>query len=131
MIDFAEKRRSGMDFANEFNDIMDEFSALFKEIGHFDEDTPLWLNTIGGLYFPRWYQYQQIYWYLHDHYDELTENQLKNYEQIKKMDIDADFRKICKTCLEELNKAGRQEVNADTKSIYQKVRDVFLKFRRK
>lgn len=108
-----------------------KFSAAFKEIGHFDEDTPLWLNTIGGLHFPRWYQYQQIYWYLHDHYDELTENRLKNYEQIQEMDIDADFRKICKTCLEELNKAGRQEVNADTKSIYQKVRDVFLKFRRK
>lgn len=48
-----------------------------------------------------------------------------------RMDIDADFRKICKTCLEELNKAGHQEVNEDTKSIYQKVRDVFLKFRRK
>ena len=107
-----------------------KFSAVFKGIGHFDEDTPLWLNTIGGLHFPRWYQYQQIHWYLHDHYDELTENQLKNYEQIQKMDIDADFRKICKTCLEELNKAGRQEVNEDTKSIYQKVRDVFLKFRR-
>lgn len=77
MIDFVEKRRTGMDFAKEFNEILDEFSAVFKEIGHFDEDTPLWLNTIGGLHFPRWYQYQQIYWYLHDHYDELTENQLK------------------------------------------------------
>lgn len=103
MIEFVEKRRSGMDFAKEFNEILDEFSALFKEVGHFDEDTPLWLNTIGGLHFPRWYQYQQIYWYLHDHYDELTENQLKNYEQIQEMDIDEDFRKICKTCLAELN----------------------------
>ena len=107
MIDFVEKRRSGMDFAKEFNDILDEFSALFKEIGHFDEDTPLWLNTIGGLHFPRWYQYQQIYWYLHDHYDELTENQLNNYEQLQKMDIDADFREICRTCLMELDKVSR------------------------
>ena len=39
MIDFVEMRRSGIDFANEFNAILDEFSALFKEIGHFDEDT--------------------------------------------------------------------------------------------
>ena len=113
MIDFVEMRRSGIDFANEFNGILDEFSALFKEIGHFDEDTPLWLNTIGGLHFPRWYQYQQIYWYLHDHYDELTENQLKNYEQIQEMDIDEDFRKICKTCLMELDKALYQEVKKD------------------
>lgn len=41
MMDFVEKRRSGIDVANEFNLILDEFSALFKEIGHFDEDTPL------------------------------------------------------------------------------------------
>lgn len=129
MIDFVEMRRSGIDFANEFNGILDEFSALFKEIGHFDEDTPLWLNTIGGLHFPRWYQYQQIYWYLHDHYDELTENQLKNYEQIQEMDIDEDFRKICQTCLMELDKALHQEVKKDEKSIYEKIRDVFLNLR--
>jgi len=86
MIDFVEKRRSGMDFAKEFNEILEEYTTLFREIGHFEEDTPLWLNTLGGLHFLQWYQLQQIYWYLHNHYDELTENQLKNYEQIKKMD---------------------------------------------
>lgn len=126
MIDFVEKRRSGMDFAKEFNVILEEYTALFREIGHFDEDTPLWLNSLGGLHFLQWYQLQQIYWYLHDHYDELTENQLKNYEQMQKMDIDADFRMICKTCLEELNTA-RQDVKEEKKSISEKIRDVFLK----
>lgn len=126
MIDFVEKRRSGMVFAKEFNEILEEYTALFREIGHFDEDTPLWLNSLGGLHFLQWYQLQQIYWYLHDHYDELTENQLKNYEQMQKMDIDADFRKICKTCLEELNTA-RQDVKEEKKSIFEKIRDVFLK----
>lgn len=126
MIDFVEKRRSGMVFAKEFNEILEEYTALFKEIGHFDENTPLWLNTLGGLHFLQWYQLQQIYWYLHDHYDELTENQLKNYEQMQKMDIDADFRKICKTCLEELNTA-RQDVKEEKKSISEKIRDVFIK----
>lgn len=126
MIDFVEKRRSGMVFAKEFNEILEEYTALFREIGHFDEDTPLWLNSLGGLHFLQWYQLQQIYWYLHDHYDELTENQLKNYEQMQNMDIDADFRKICKTCLEELNTA-RQDVKEEKKSIFEKIRDVFLK----
>lgn len=112
MIDFVEKRRSGMVFAKEFNEILEEYTALFREIGHFDEDTPLWLNSLGGLHFLQWYQLQQIYWYLHDHYDELTENQLKNYEQMQKMDIDADFRKICETCLEELDTA-RQDVKEE------------------
>lgn len=125
MIDFVEKRRSGMDFAKEFNEILEEYAALFREIGHFDEDTPLWLNTLGGLHFLQWYQLQQIYWYLHDHYDELTENQLKNYEQMQKMDIDEDFRKICKTCLEELDTA-RQDVKEEKKSISEKIRDVFI-----
>lgn len=125
MIDFVEKRRSGMVFAKEFNEILEEYTALFREIGHFDEDTPLWLNTLGGLHFLQWYQLQQIYWYLHDHYDELTENQLKNYEQMQKMDIDEDFRKICKTCLEELDTA-RQDVKEEKKSISEKIRDVFL-----
>ena len=123
MIDFVEKRRSGMVFAKEFNEILEEYTALFREIGHFDEDTPLWLNSLGGLHFLQWYQLQQIYWYLHDHYDELTENQLKNYEQMQKMDIDADFRMICKTCLEELNTA-RQDVKEEKKSISEKIRDV-------
>lgn len=126
MIDFVEKRRSGMVFAKEFNEILEEYTALFREIGHFDEDTPLWLNSLGGLHFLQWYQLQQIYWYLHDHYDELTENQLKNYEQMQKMDIDADFRKICETCLEELDTA-RQDVKEEKKSIFEKIRDVFLK----
>ena len=125
MIDFVEKRRSGMVFAKEFTEILEEYTALFREIGHFDEDTPLWLNSLGGLHFLQWYQLQQIYWYLHDHYDELTENQLKNYEQMQKMDIDADFRKICKTCLEELDTA-RQDVKEEKKSISEKIRDVFL-----
>ena len=126
MIDFVEKRRFGMDFAKEFNEILEEYTALFREIGHFDEDNPLWLNTLGGLHFLQWYQLQQIYWYLHDHYDELTENQLKNYEQMQQMDIDADFRKICKTCLEELDTA-RQDVKEEKKSISEKIRDVFIK----
>ena len=113
MIDFVEKRRSGMDFAKEFNEILDEFLELFNEIGGFDEDTPLWLNTIGGVHFPQWYRYQQVYWYLHDHVNELTEIQLRNYEQLQEMDFDESFRMVCKTCLEELYKAQHPEENKE------------------
>lgn len=124
MNDFVDNRRSGMDFTNEFNKILDDYLALFNEIGSFDADTPLWLNTIGGLHFPRWYQYQQIYWYLHDNYDRLTEEQLKTYERIQEMDCDEHFRQICKTCLDELDKV-RHPLKAKLKELIESTFDIF------
>ncbi len=103
MKDFVEKRRSGMDFADEFREILREFNAVCDEIGHFNKDTPLWLNTIGGFHFSKWYRYQQVYWYLHDHYDELTESQLEDYRQLQELNYDENFRETCRNCLKELS----------------------------
>lgn len=109
MIALVENRRYGIDFVNEFRDILREFNALIDEIGHFDEDTPLWLNTIGGFHFHRWYQYQQIYWYYRDHIDHLTEAQWKDYDRLMELDIDERFREVCETCLTELYKVQHPE----------------------
>jgi hypothetical protein len=50
------------EFANEFNEIGNEFQRLTEVNGEitFDEDTPLWLNMFLGNHFIGWYKYQQL-----------------------------------------------------------------------
>ena len=81
--------------------------------------------------FSKWYRYQQVYWYLHDHLDELADSQLEDYRQLQELNYDENFRETCRNCLKELDKTAHQEIKEDKKCIYEKIRDVFLKLRRK
>lgn len=103
---FVDKSISDKDFALAFDEIRKQFSELIKDNGEvtFDEDTPLWLNSLIGLHFMDWRKVQQLKWYFEEHPDELVGEMKERYDSIMQMGHDQRFQQACKDILEELRK---------------------------
>lgn len=87
---FVDKSISDKDFALAFDDVRKQFIELIKvnwEVT-FDEDTPIWLNSLIGLHFMDWRKVQQLKWYFEEHPDELVGEMKERYDSIMQMGHD-------------------------------------------
>lgn len=103
---FVDKSISDKDFALAFNEVRKQFIELTKVNGEvtFDEDTPLWLNSLIGFHFMDWCKVQQLKWYFDEHPDELVGEKKERYNSILQMGHDQRFRQTCKEILEKIGK---------------------------
>ena len=101
---FVNGTMSSKEFAIAFNDVRKNFIELTKEDGQtvIDEDTPLWLNSLLGLHYVKWYQFQQLKWHFEEHPDELVGEMKSRYEEISQMGYDERFVETCRSVLKEI-----------------------------
>lgn len=115
LVSFVSRAISDKDFAIAFDEVRKEFKEL-TEIDSkvvFDEDTPLWLNSLLGFHFMDWRRVQQLKWYFEGHPDELVGEMKERFEGILKKGHDQRFRHTCKEVLNELSGADDDEIIFD------------------
>lgn len=100
---FLKGELSDKEFANAFEDVRSRFVELTTVNGHttIDQDTPLWLNTLLGIHYVKWLNYQQIKWYFEEHPEELTGENQYEFRRIQDMGYDEMFKDACITVLKE------------------------------
>lgn len=105
LISFVQGSMYDKDFASAFDEVRKEFIKLTEVNGQItiDEDTPLWLNSLLGLHFIKWCQFQQVKWYFEEHPDKLVGDSLRQFERIQRMGIDEQFKETCRKTLAELS----------------------------
>lgn len=101
---FVDGTMDCKEFATAFDGIRKNFIELTKKDGQtvIDEDTPLWLNSLLGLHFMKWLQFQQLKWYFEEHPEELVGEMEARFENIQQMGYDERFIETCKNVLKEL-----------------------------
>ena len=101
---FVNGTMSSKEFAIAFNDVRKNFIELTKEDGQtvIDEDTPLWLNSLLGLHYVKWYQFQQLKWHFEEHPDELVGDMKARFKDIQQMGYDERFVETCRSVLKEI-----------------------------
>lgn len=94
------------DFALAFDGIRKNFIEIIEKDGQtvIDEDTPLWLNSLLGLHYIKWLQFQQLKWYFEEHPDELVGEKKARFKDIQQMGYDERFVETCRNILRELAK---------------------------
>ena len=114
MSSFVNGSMSNKEFALAFKEVRRKFIELFDAAGRtFNEDTPLWLNSLLGFHFVDWYRYQQVKWYFEEHPDELVGDMKSEFEEIQAMGHDERFLRTCKSVLKELSSKGEEEEKLD------------------
>lgn len=103
---FVDRKISDKDFAEAFHNAGTEFRQLCVVDGiiTIDEDTPSWLNLLYGLHYTKWIRWKQVIWYFEAHPEDLNDDNREQFNRIKRMGIDADFRTMCITALKGLGK---------------------------
>ena len=101
---FVNGTTGSKEFAVAFDGIRKNFIELTKKNGQtvIDEDTPLWLNSLLGLHFIKWLEFQQVKWYFEEHPDELVGEMKVRFENIRQMGYDERFVETCKSVLKEV-----------------------------
>jgi len=101
---FVDGKMSNKEFAFAFDGVRKNFIELTKKDGQtvIDEDTPLWLNSILGLHYMKWLQFQQVKWYFGEHPDELVGERKDRFDELQQMRYDERFVETCKGVLKEL-----------------------------
>lgn len=94
----------GKEFALAFDCIRISFIELTEKDGQtvIDEDTPLWLNSLLGLHFMKWFKFQQLKWYFEEHPEELVGETKARFDDIRQMGYDERFMETCNSVLKEL-----------------------------
>ena len=92
------------EFARAFHEIGITFRELSQTNGEttIDQDTPLWLNSLLGLHFVDWLNYQKIKWYFEAHPEEFTEERKIQFSQMQMLSYDERFRDACENVLKAL-----------------------------
>lgn len=92
------------EFAVAFDNVRKIFIELTEKNGQavIDQDTPLWLNSLLGLYNMKWLKFQQVKWYFEAHPEELVGEMKIRFEEISQMGYDETFLETCKNVLKEL-----------------------------
>jgi len=87
---FVNGSMDNKEFAIAFDDIRKNFIELTKKDGEvvFDEDTPLWLNSLWGMHYIKWLDFQRLKWYYEEHPDELVGETKARFEQVRQMGYD-------------------------------------------
>lgn len=101
---FVNGKMDSKEFAVAFDDVRKDFIGLTKKDGQtvIDEDTPLWLNSLLGLHYMKWLQFQQVKWYFDEHPDELVGEMKDRFDELQHMGYDERFIETCKSVLKEL-----------------------------
>lgn len=101
---FVNGKMDSKVFAVAFDDVRKDFIGLTKKDGQtvIDEDTPLWLNSLLGLHYMKWIQFQQVKWYFDEHPDELVGEMKDRFDELQHMGYDERFIETCKSVLKEL-----------------------------
>lgn len=101
---FVNGKMDSKEFAVAFDDVRKDFIGLTKKDGQtvIDEDTPLWLNSLLGLHYMKWIQFQQVKWYFDEHPDELVGEMKDRFDELQHMGYDERFIETCKSVLKEL-----------------------------
>lgn len=101
---FVNGTMGSKEFAVEFDGIREDFIELTKKNGQtvIDQDTPLWLNSLLGLYNMKWLKFQQVKWYFEAHPEELVGEMKVRFEEISQMSYEETFLETCKNVLKEL-----------------------------
>ena len=101
---FVDGAMGSKEFAVAFAEIRKNFIELTEKDGQtvIDEDTPLWLNSLLGFHFMKWFKFQQVKWYFEEHPDELVGKTKTRFEDICQMGYDERFVEACKSVLGEL-----------------------------
>lgn len=101
---FVSGEIDGKEFALAFDRIRVSFIELTEKDGQtvIDEDTPLWLNSLLGLHFMKWFKFQQLKWYFEEHPEELVGETKARFEDIRQMGYDERFMETCNSVLKEL-----------------------------
>ena len=92
------------EFAVAFDNVRKIFIELTEKNGQavIDQDTPLWLNSLLGLYNMKWLKFQQVKWYFEAHPEELVGEMKIRFEEISQMGYDETFLETCKNVSKEL-----------------------------
>ena len=92
------------EFAVAFDNVRKIFIELTEKNGQavIDQDTPLWLNSLLGLYNMKWLKFQQVKWYFESHPEELVGEMKVRFEEISQMGYEETFLETCKNVLKEL-----------------------------
>ena len=103
---FVDGTLDSKDFALAFDGIRKKYIELTENDGQtvIDEDTPLWLNTLLGLHYIKWLQFQQLKWYFEEHPDELVGEKKARFNDIQQMGYEKRFVETCRSVLRELTK---------------------------
>mgnify|MGYP006873000455 CR=1 FL=1 len=101
---FVDRDMSSKEFAVAFDGIRKNFIELTEKDGQkvIDEDTPLWLNSLLGLHYMKWLQFQQVNWYFEEHPDKLVGGMKDRFDELQQMGYDERFVETCKNVLKEL-----------------------------
>ena len=101
---FVNGKMDSKEFAVAFDDVRKDFIGLTKKDGQtvIDEDTPVWLNSLLGLHYMKWIQFQQVKWYFDEHPDELVGEMKDRFDELQHMGYDERFIETCKSVLKEL-----------------------------
>lgn len=101
---FVNGKVGNKEFVVAFDGVRKNFIELTKKDGQtvIDEDTPLWLNSLLGLHYMKWLQFQQVKWYFDGHPDELVGERKDRFDELQQMGYDERFVEICKSVLIEL-----------------------------
>ena len=113
MSSFVNGSMSNKEFALAFNEVRRKFIELFDAEGGFNQNTPLWLNSLLGFHFEDWYRFQQLKWHFEEHPDELVGDTKRRFEEIRAIGYDERFLRTCKHVLKELSSKGEEEEELD------------------
>ena len=103
---FVKGEISNKDFADGFVSVGKRFNELMDNGNEtvFDEDTPLWLNSLLGLHFVEWLRFQRIEQYFQEHPEELVGERVAVFEELKERQYTEKFKDVCATVISELEK---------------------------
>ena len=103
---FVKGEISNKDFADGFVSVGKRFNELMDNGNEtvFDEDTPLWLNSLLGLHFVEWLRFQRIEQYFQEHPEELVGGRVAVFEELKERQYTEKFKDVCANVISELEK---------------------------
>lgn len=103
---FVKGEISNKDFAKGFKDVGKRFNELMDNGNEivFDEDTPLWLNSLLGLHFIDWLRFQRIEQYFQEHPEELFGERAATFANLKQRQYTEKFKTVCANVISELEK---------------------------
>ena len=101
---FVKGEICNKDFADGFIDVGKRFNELMDNGNEivFDEDTPLWLNSLLGLHFTDWLQFQRIEQYFQEHPEELVGERAATFANLKQRQYTEKFKAVCANVISEL-----------------------------
>lgn len=103
---FVKGEISNKDFADGFVSVGKRFTELMDNGNEtvFDEDIPLWLNSLLGLHFVEWLRFQRIEQYFQEHPEELVGERVAVFEELKERQYTEKFKDVCANVISELEK---------------------------